>query len=290
MVGEKSLDEKDIATIRGLISSHPAWSRRHLSLELARRWDVRAPSGQWKDMAVRTLLLKLERRGSIVLPPQRQASSRRKLINLPQLFDCLPPPPVAEPLAQLLPLQVDVARQGHPSRFIFERYLTHHHYLGYRGPVGEHVDYLVRDRNRRDVACLLFSGAAWKTQPRDVYLGWDAATRARRLSYLTNNTRFLILPWIRVPHLASHLLGLITRRLAADWQTIYGHPIYAVETFVERDRFQGTCYKAANWIHLGQTQGRSRADRYSTLRVPVKDIYFYPLTPMFRQRLLHADP
>jgi hypothetical protein len=172
-----------------------------------------------------------------------------------------------------------------PDYPVFCRHLAQHHYLGHRGPVGEHLCYLARDRHGRDVACLLFGAAAWKTAPRDRFIGWDHTRRQRYLNLITNNTRFLILPWVEVPHLASHLLALILRRLSADWREKYGHPICLVETFVDRSRFKGTCYRAANWTCVGQTQGRGRQDRYGTLHVPVKDVYLYPLAENFRQIL-----
>jgi len=155
--------------------------------------------------------------------------------------------------------------------------------------VGENLAYLARDRNGRELACVLFGAAAWKAAARDRFIGWDHATRALRLGFLTNNTRFLILPWVRVPHLASHLLGRILRRLSADWQGKYGHPIYLVETFVESDRFRGTCYRAADWTLVGRTQGRSRQDRAHRFQVRVKDIYLYPLTSGFREELCRVD-
>ena len=151
------------------------------------------------------------------------------------------------------------------------------------------MKYLVRDRHGRDLACLLFGSAAWKTKPRDQFIGWSHEARARNLLWITNNTRFLILPWVRVPHLASHVLGRIIRRLRTDWQVKYGHPVHLVETFVERDRFVGTCYKAANWICVGSTKGRSRQDRYNTLVLPVKDIYLYPLIAHFREALSNEN-
>jgi len=151
------------------------------------------------------------------------------------------------------------------------------------------MKYLVKDRHGRDLACVLFGSAAWKTRPRDLFIGWSHETRSRNLSRLTNNTRFLILPWVHVPHLASHVLGRISRRIRADWQNKYAHPVDLLETFVERERFLGTCYKAANWIHIGSTTGRSRQDRYHTLVAPVKDIYVYPLIPRFKEALLHEN-
>jgi len=135
------------------------------------------------------------------------------------------------------------------------------------------------------VSCLLFGSAAWKTAPRDVFIGRDAPTRERNLIYITNNTRFLILPWVKVPHLASHVLSRVSRRLSADWREKYGHPIYLLETFVDRTRFRGVCYRAANWTVVGQTKGRTRNDRRQTIHTTVKDVYVYPLTRDFRREL-----
>jgi hypothetical protein len=163
--------------------------------------------------------------------------------------------------------------------------LAHHHYLGWRGPTGQNVAYLAWSATGQALACLVFDAAAWKGAARDQFIGWDAPTRERHLSRVANNSRFLILPWVKVPHLASHLLALTTGRLRRDWQKKYGHPIELVETFVERDRFAGTCYRAANWIHLGATRGRSRNDRDQTMSVPIKDVYVQPLSRSFRERL-----
>jgi hypothetical protein len=155
-------------------------------------------------------------------------------------------------------------------------YLHRYHYLGLR-VVGENLGYRVADATGREVACLLFGAAAWRCAPRDQALGWSEAQRRQGLSRLANNTRFLILPWVRVPHLASAVLGAVARRIDADWQAKYGHGLDALETFVERDRFAGTCYRAANWRCVGATRGRSRQDRDHTRAVPVKDVYLYPL-------------
>lgn len=279
------LHDDDLAQLCGLIAAHPAWSRRRLSVALAQAWHWRTPTGQLKDMAARTLLLKLEQRGLIVLPPRRRTASRR----LPLVLELPLAPPAAlitGTLRALMPLTLDLVTGTHPA---FSHALATHHYLGYGGPVGEHLAYMVRDRQGREVACLLFGAAAWKTKPRDGWIGWNDATRARHLHLIANHARFLILPWVRVPHLASHVLGRITRRLAADWHARYGHPVHLLETFVERARFRGTCYRAANWIPVGQTQGRSRQDRDRTLCVPVKDIYLYALTPRVREELCRVD-
>jgi len=147
------------------------------------------------------------------------------------------------------------------------------------------MKYLILDNQDRPLACLLFGSSAWSAADRDAHIGWDKDTRQRNVNFTTNNTRFLILPWVKAKCLASHVLGLITRRIGQDWQERYGHPVYCLETFVERDRFQGTCYKAANWQRVGKTRGRSRNDRDNTLSVPVKDIYLYPLHRNYRQQL-----
>ena len=279
-----------MAEIRRLIELNPAWSRRRISVELAEIWNWRTGTGQLKDMAARSLLLKLEQRGMLTLPPRQQKASRRSLIVAAIAEDELDlTTAIIEPLSALQPLRLEAVTAGSCDRALCSFYLARHHYLGFGGPVGENIAYLVRDRLGRELACLLFSAAAWKTKPRDSWIGWDDATRARRLPLLANNSRFLILPWVRVPHLASHLLGCIARRLAADWQARYGHPVHLLETFVERQRFRGTCYRAANWICVGQTQGRTRQDRDRAIRAPVKDIYLYALTPRAREELCRVD-
>lgn len=279
--------EQNLAQIRELIAAHPDWSRNRLAITLAELWNWRNDSGRLKDMAAFSLLLKLEQRGLIILPPRRRIASRRLPIEAKLPLQDGAVSLVAASLRELSPIGLDIVAANHPA---FSRYLASYHYLGYRGPVGENLAYLARDHNGRDLACVLFGAAAWKIKPRDTWIGWNDALRAQRLSFVANNHRFLILPWVgRVPHLASHILGRILRRLSDDWQNKYGHPVCLVETFCQQDRFRGTCYRAANWQCIGQTQGRSRQDRYSTLRVPVKDIYVYPLIPKFRERLCHGD-
>ena len=274
----------DIELIRAMLVAHPARGRTPLSEELCRRWDWRNARGQVKDMACRTLLLKLERAGLIRLPRRIRPSSnglrnRRAPVSPPSCE------PVRGPLHDLRPLSVIVAAPGSDDARLFNGLLAHGHYLGHRNTVGENLRYLVRDRHGRPVACVLFGSAAWKCADRDAFLGWDRATRERNLQSLTNNTRFLIPDWVKVPHLASHVLGLITRRIRADWQAKYGHPVHALETFVDRSRFQGTCYRAANWLWLGSTQGRTRNDRAHRIRAAVKDVYLYPLGADFRREL-----
>jgi len=280
----RQITPESLELIRGLLISNPNWNRTRLSRELCARWNWRNALGRPKDMAARTLLLKLERAGHIRLPARRvpPPNERRNRGVLP-----VAPPraPIRGALRELRPLCVAIVAPGSDDARLFNGLLAHEHYLGHRNTVGENLRYLARDRQGRPVACVLFGSAAWKCADRDAFIGWDAAQRQRNLQLLTNNTRFLIPAWVQVPHLASHVLGSIARRIRADWQAKYGHPVQALETFVDRSRFKGTCYRAANWLRLGATKGRSRNDRQNRIRVPVKDVYLYPLTPDFRREL-----
>jgi len=280
----RELHAEDIGLIRSLLAERGDWCRTRISEELCRRWDWQNGQGRFKDMAARTLLLKLERAGLIQLPKRRCPSSNG--------FRNRNPPLVAHAtesircaLRDLRPLAVSIVEPGSADLRLFNCLLSRYHYLGHRNTVGENIRYLVRDRTGRPVGCALFGSAAWKCAARDAWIGWDRGRREANLGFLTNNTRFLVLPWVTVPHLASHLLATLARRVRADWQAKYGHPVHALETFVESDRFKGTCYRAANWLRLGSTQGRTRNDRNHCLRATVKDVYLYPLSPDFRREL-----
>jgi hypothetical protein len=285
MVQGRKLTAADILSIGRLIADHPDWSRRKLSEVLCAEWNWRNGSGRLKDMATRSLLVKLDARGLITLPARRRAPSNRMAFRQApqQIWDSTP---VTGTLRDLGPLNLREISADGAARIRFAAALTEFHYLGYRGTVGENLQYMVTDQNGRLLACLLFGSAAWKCKPRDGFIGWNPEQRQRNLYLITNNTRFLILPFVKVPHLASWVLGQVLRRLSADWQKKYGHPIALVETFVERDRFAGTSYKASNWLGLGTTTGRSRQDRRHTLQVPVKDVYLYPVNHRFREELL----
>ena len=274
----------ELEQVRRLLANHPEWSRYRLSRELCQVWGWRNLTGQIKDMAARTLLLKLEQRGWVRLPTRRRLSPNRMLHKQIRRL-AHPTDPITGALGDLQPLQILELSRSPAVRPVFDSLLQQHHYLSYTSAVGQNVKYLVRDRQGRDLACLLFGAAAWKTQGRDTFIGWTAAQRQAQLALVANNSRFLILPWVRVPHLASHILGRVARRIAADWQARYGHAVRLLETFVERDRFRGSCYRAANWICVGQTQGRTRQDRHSQIEAPVKDVWVYPLHANFRQAL-----
>jgi len=279
----REITPKDIEFIREMIKAHPSWGRSRLSRELAMLWNWRALSGQLKDMACRTFLSKLERRGYLSLPPLRY-SYRKVRRRLPCPYVPHKSTPIASKLNRLTPLRIEIVKEKYLLR-LFKCLLSCYHYLGFTGTVGENLKYLAFDEKDNPLACLLFGSAAWKTLPRDNFIGWDAETRKANLYLLTNNMRFLILPWVKVPHLASHILGRVARRISSDWIKRYHHPIYMLETFVEKERFRGTCYQAANWIYVGESKGRSRNDRYKTLKVPIKDIYLYPLVKRFREAL-----
>ena len=280
----RNITTDEIGLIRDLIAEHRDWGRTRLSEELCRCWNWRNAQGRIKDMAARTLLLKLERRGCIELPTrQRPSSNQFRNRHVPVVEHV--GEPIRDSLSNLRPLSVSLVAPRSEDLRLFNGLLARYHYLGHRNTVGENLRYLIQDRDARPVACLLFGSAAWKCADRDIFIGWDRSCRERNLQGLTNNTRFLILPWVQVPHLASHVLGLIARRIRADWQAKYGHPIHALETFVDRDRFRGISYQAANWLYLGATRGRTRNDRDRRIQVPIKDVYLYPLIADFRREL-----
>jgi hypothetical protein len=284
VVQGRKLHAEDTELIRSLLAEHGDWCRTRISEELCRRWDWRNGKGRFKDMAARTLLLKLERAELIQLP-KRRGSSSNGFRNRTPPFVAHATDSIRCALRDLRPLAVSIVEPESADLRLFNCLLSRYHYLGHRNTVGENIRYLMRDCTGRPVGCALFGSAAWKCAARDAWIGWARARREANLGFLTNNTRFLVLPWVTVPHLASHLLATLARRVRDDWQAKYGHPVHALETFVDRDRFKGTCYRAANWLRLGSTQGRTRNDRNHCLRATVKDVYLYPLSPDFRREL-----
>jgi hypothetical protein len=279
----RAMSGSDLESVRSLLSNHPGWSRWRLSRVLCEQWDWRNRAGELKDMAARSLLLKLQERGLITLPTKRRTTvNRMKATQAGEVFDATP---IECSLQDLGALEVREVSRDQLARRQLASALSQHHYLGYGGPVGQNAQYTVKDAAGRLLACLVFGSSAWKCQARDEWIGWTREQREENLNHTTNNTRFLILPGVKVPQLASWILGRILRRLSRDWQTKYGHPIFLVETFVERDRFKGTAYRAANWIKVGSTRGRSRQDRDQKLQVPVKDIFVYPLRVDFQKGL-----
>lgn len=285
VVQGRRIEPAEFVQVRELVNGHPEWSRYRLSRELCALWDWRTRTGCLKDMAARTLLGKFAERGWITLPERRVCSPNRHRLA--------PPPerawdqtPLACSLAALGEVQITEVSSRTEDRARARSGLSAFHYLGYRAPVGENLQYVVREGGSgRWLAVLVFGAAAWKCAARDQWIGWERGQRERNLGRVANNSRFLIFPWVQVPHLASHILGRIGRRISADWQRKYGHPVVLLESFVERERFAGTCYRAANWCRVGATAGRSRQDRDRALSVPVKEVYLYPLQRRFRQHL-----
>ncbi|MHB9007882.1 MAG: Druantia anti-phage system protein DruA [Limisphaerales bacterium] len=280
----RAFGPEELRQIQALIGQHGQWSRYRLSRELAALWNWRTPRGQLKDMAARTLLLKLQERGWIGLPAPRRKSPTRSGRAPAAARSALDESPLAGVLPELVPLrlrEVSGADQREPRRQL-EAALHQHHYLGYRSRVGENLQYWVCDRQDRPLGCVVFGAPAWQCAVRDQWIGWSATQRARSLGGIVNNTRFLIFPWVRVPRLASHLLSLVSGRLGQDWQAKYGQPIWLLETFVDRQRFAGTCYRAANWISLGQTRGRGRQGPAGVMSTTIKEVYVRPLHRNFR--------
>jgi Druantia protein DruA len=283
----RDLTEADLAEIRRVRAEHPEWSRFQLSVFVAERWQWRNGAGRLKDMAARTLLLKLQERGLIALPPPLRRNGRRRAQTPPpssaELFSDAPER-IATALDSLRPVSLELVENLKQRRHVHQL-LQRYHYRGYSGAVGENVQYLARDGRGRELAVMIFGAAAWKVAARDQFIGWSDRQRVQRLGWLANQQRFLILPWVRVLHLASHLLALATQRLSRDWQSRYGHPIWLVETFVERERFAATSYKAAGWTQVGQTTGRTRQDCHRTIQTPLKSVWLRPLHPGFRTEL-----
>jgi hypothetical protein len=273
----------DLASIRQLISDHPTATRARLSRLVCEQLTWQRDDGRLKDMSCRVAMLRMQDDGLLQLPPPRNGNNNGK----PYLRRTL----MAEPASlleaaspkQLEDLHLQLVTDRHDSH-LHNEYLDRYHYLGYQPLPGAQLRYFVR-ANGRIVALLGFGAAAWKTQPRDLFIGWTPEQREARLHLLINNARFLILPWIRCKNLASAILGMAARRIAQDWQLHYGCRPVLLETFVELPRFRGTCYRAANWKLLGETQGRGKLDVHNQALLPKKAIWVYPMVKNFRQVL-----
>jgi hypothetical protein len=274
---------QDLEFIREFIVQHPGLSRRRLSARLCQAWEWKQANGALCDMVCRGLLLMLHRAGEIELPPVRQISLNpfvRRARPAPVPIDQTP---LTDGLRELKPIDFQQARRT-AQEPLFNSLIEHHHYLGYEQPVGEHLKYLIWAHNR-PIACLAWSSAPRHLGSRDRYIGWSAPVRRRNICLVAYNTRFLILPWIRVPHLASHILGQVAKRLSLDWERMYGHPVYFAETFIDPGRFRGTCYRAANWQLLGLTTGRGKNDQTNKPNRAIKEVLGLPLTLRFREFL-----
>ena len=279
----RDLSGDDLAFIRQLIAEHPQASRRRLSEKLCQAWNWVQPNGVARAMVCRGLMLELHRAGLIELPPVRWQPVNplvRRRAPAPVEVDAQP---LQAKLSEIQPVELcQVRRTGEEA--LFNSLLEQHHYLGYTQPVGEHLKFLAYAQGR-PIACLAFSSAPRHLGSRDRFIGWSAAARLKNIRLLAYNTRFLVVPWVRVDHLASHLLGRVARQVSRDWEQLYGHPVHFLETFVDPGRFRGTCYRAANWVYLGLTTGRGKDAPTDKPTRPVKQVLGYPLCRDFRERL-----
>lgn len=283
---KRTITIDDVNFLRRLIAENPDESRRALSQRVCREWNWIQPNGILKDGVCRGLMLKLHREGSITLPARKQPfsggrQSKRKTIDKSDINQT----PVFSTVKKLQPIELCQVRRTEHEK-IFNSLIKHYHYLGYNQPVGEHLKYLVFAA-KRPIACFIFSSAPYSILHRDRFIGWSSDVLEKNRHLLAYNSRFLLLPWIHVPHLASHLLAKCAKTISTDWQTYYNHPIFWLETFVDTDRFKGTCYKAANWIFLGNTSGRGKYNKTHKQIVSIKAMYGLPLVHDFRRRLCH---
>jgi Domain of unknown function (DUF4338) len=274
---------EDILYIRELITAHPGASRRRLSQTLCEAWQWKQANGALRDMVCRGLLLMLDRAGHIELPavkcmPHNPLIRRER--PQPVLIDTTP---IAGALQELRPVEIQQVRRTNDEP-LFNGLMEQYHYLNYEQPVGEHLKFLVWAQGR-PLACLAWSSAPRHLGSRDRYIGWSAEARRRNIRFIAYNTRYLLLPWVHVPHLASHILGKMTGQLSQHWERMYGHPVYFAETFIDPGRFRGTCYRAANWKLLGRTTGRGKNDHTYKPNRPIKEVLALPLTPRFRELL-----
>ena len=279
----RTFTAEEIGFIRALIAEDPKASRRRLSARLCEAWQWKQANGAPRDMVCRGLLLMLHRAGEIELPAIRFRPPNplvRRDRPQPVLIDMTP---LSGTLAEIRPVALQQVRKT-ADEPLFNSLMEQHHYLGYEQPVGEHLKYLMWAHGR-PIACMAWSSAPRHLGSRDRYIGWSAEARRRNIRFIAYNTRFLILPWIRVPHLASHILGRVAAALSQDWERMYHHPVYFAETFIDPGRFRGTCYRAANWVWMGRTTGRGKASNSYIPNRSIKEVLGLALTPRFRELL-----
>lgn len=284
IVRRRRIDPEDLELIRRLIREEGGRGRTHISRRLCEIWDWRQANGLFRQIACRDLLRRLHSKGLIELPPMLKAARRvgyKNHLQQPGLFDRIP---LEGRLGEVADSIVIERVECRSQRQLFKSLIGAYHYLGYQQPTGAQIQYLVL-HEQRPIACLSFGPAALKVAARDQFIGWSTPQRQERLPWLVNNDRFLVLPDVRVRHLASWLLSRCLRRLRDDWHKLYRHEVVLCETFIEQRRFRGSCYAAANWICVGQTQGRGRNDRYNRAQLALKSVWLYPMRHDFSQRL-----
>jgi hypothetical protein len=279
----RTITADDIRFIQQLIDANPGASRRQLSAKLCEIWQWKQANGALRDMVCRAMLLMLDRAGQIQLPPIKKRPNNplaRRPTPASVLIDTTP---IEGALHQFQPIQIQQVRRTGDEP-LYNGLIEQYHYLGYEQPVGEHLKYVIWATGR-PIACMAWSSAPRHLGCRDRFIGWSREARRRNIRFIAYNTRFLNVPWVQVPHLASHVLGRIARVVSADWEQLYKHPIYFLETFVDPERFRGTCYVAANWKLLGETTGRGKDDQTNRPNRSIKQLLGYPLTPQFRELL-----
>jgi hypothetical protein len=283
----RTFSATELVVVREIVAKSPLDSRYQISKNVCAGLGWQQANGRPKDRSCRALLQKLERAGFLQLPAPRRAQPPRRPIPLtsrtaPRLPFALAPREVG---LEHFRVATHIEREERLWNEFVERY----HYLKFGVVVGPQLKYFVEVRGE-PVACMAFGGAAWKVEPRDRWIGWSTEQRKNNLRYVVNNTRYLLFPWIKVKNLASRLLALAAKRLPDDWHRIYGYRPCLLETFVNTDRHPGTCYKAANWILVGQTKGRGKMDRYAEAKLPKKAMYVYRLVPDVHSVLTAATP
>ena len=278
----KIISKSDIGFIQEIIDANPTMTRRKLSQRICVAWGWVQANGALRDMVCRGLLLTLHRGGWIKLPPSRMAGAMGLIRRTPEMVT-IDETPVTGRLEELGALEFRQVRRTAEER-LFNSLIAQHHYLGPMRPVGEHVKYMLF-AGERPVACVAWCSAVRHLGPRDRFIGWNAEARRRNIRFIAYQSRYLILPWYRVAHLASHILGRMARMISGDWERIYGHGIYYLETFTDPERFRGTCYRAANWIPLGLTTGRGKADHSHRPNRSLKQVWGYPLKKQYRRLL-----
>ena len=281
-IRKRTINEADLKLIRTTVNEYWDKGRTQISEILCRKWNWVQPNGRLKDMACREVLLTLKRKGLITLPPRFNSANNDKRNRFISLVDIDQPPLQGKP-SELPPVKLKLVRNTKLEP-LYNSLIQQHHYLGYKQIVGNHLKYIAFI-DGRPVACLGWGSAAWSVKSRDTFIGWNKSTKEKNLHFIANNTRFLILPWISVKYLASKTLAINARRISDDWLKIYNHPLHLLETFVEKNRFKGTCYKAANWICVGQTKGTAKRGHDHLFHGNIKGVYLYPLRKDFRKKL-----
>ena len=279
----REIREPELTFLRELIAQNPKASRCALSVKVCEHWNWVQPNGQLRDQVCRSLMLALHRAGHIQLPAPRIKAVNNAISHhrVEQLEFC-DTTPIEGSLASLGPLEIRLVRRADGEN-TFNHLLSQHHYLGFSRPVGEHLKYLVMAGDR-PIACMAWNSGPLKLKLRDQFVGAPRQAYQHNLHLIAYNSRYLIVPWVKVPHLASHVLGRIARRISADWQALYHHPIHLLESFVDIERFKGTCYRAANWQCVGRSEGRGTKSKTGA-QTSIKELWVYPLGKHFRQKL-----